>query len=597
MSQGCPVGPNMNNLAERLGLNAHRDGDRPTPEEAMRHLARERMLAEEVLREKYGVHPVDGGWAFPVDDPDAEGHEHVKRAPWWPEGPKHWWSPKGARAKDLVFGLSHIAPGQEAAYAAAGQIDCITLLEAGYAAVTFLAGEGSEPSARAILKLLARGIRSLCFVYDLDEAGRRGTIDVGRACAREALQVSILTLPDDLGEKGDVSDLWRRCRGDHDAFIQALEACPVVALEEPTVGTDAEEGSEATHHPLVCPLSDFMEKDWGSGEPIVEGWLSTGDIAVLYGQINHGKTLEAGEFALAVGTGRPLFGRIPTVQGTVLFVEEDCHPQKLQRYLSTLMQAYGIQEASVFIWERQFLRLDDEDSANAFIEEVLRLRPRLIILDAFLDLHSGDGFTGRELRPILDRIEALPQLLPCAVLVLDHTRKEATGNKMHDPIDALYGGRLKSAMADKMIFTKKISDVPVRFEISMVKTRDEPRAPIKVSFSSEEGFSIDDTPPSLTPSARTILEWAQRQPKGAKLTKAAIKEGTGLSLRAVSGAIPELRYNRMLEDAGKQGRANLYRLVAWNQSKAAGGKGEPPVQRVLSDLAPSGIHQEAGGID
>ena len=597
MSQACPVGPNMNNLAERLGLNGDRHDDRPAPNEAMRHLAQERLLPEATLREKYGVHAVPGGWAFPVDDPDAGVHEHLKRAPWWPEGPKHWWSPKGAKAKDLVFGLSHIPDGQEAAYAAAGEIDCITLLEAGYPAVTFLAGESSVPSPKAIRKLLARGIRSLCFAYDLDEAGRRGAMDVGRAFAADGLQVSILTLPEDLGKKGDVNDLWRRCRGDQAAFIEALEACPVVQLEEPAVETNAEEGSEATHHPLVCPLSEFMEKDWRSGEPIVEGWLSTGDIAVLYGQINHGKTLEAAEFALAAGSGRPLFGRIPTIQGTVLLVEEDCHPQKLQRYLSTLMQAYGIQEASVFIWERQFLRLDDEDSANAFTEEVLRLNPRLIIFDAFLDLHSGDGFTGRELRPILDRIAALPQLLPCAVLVLDHTRKEAPGNKLHDPIDALYGGRLKSALADKMIFTKKISDVPVRFEISMVKTRDEPRAPIKVTFSSEEGFSIDDTPASLTPSARAVLEWAQRQAQAAKFTKAAIKEGTGLSLRAVNGAIPELRYNRMLEDAGKQGRANLYRLVAWNQSKAAGGKGEPPVQRLLSDLAPGGIHQEAGGID
>jgi hypothetical protein len=219
MSQGCPVGPNMNSLAERLGVNGHREDDRPTPEEAMRHLAQERLLPEEVLRNKYGVHAVPGGWAFPVDDPDAEGHDHVKRAPWWPDGPKHWWSPKGIRAADLVFGLSQIDDGQEAAFAAAGEIDCITLLEAGYPALTFLVGENGVPSPKAIQKLLGKGFRSLCFVYDLDEAGRRGAIDAGRACAREGLQVSILTLPDDLGEKGDVNDLWRRCGGDRASFI------------------------------------------------------------------------------------------------------------------------------------------------------------------------------------------------------------------------------------------------------------------------------------------------------------------------------------------------------------------------------------------
>lgn len=111
MSQACPVGPNMNNLAERLGLNGHRHGDRPTPEKAMGRLAQERLLPKEALREKYGVHAVPGGWAFPVDDPDAKGCEHIKRAPWWPDGPRHWWSPKGAKAKDFVFGLSHVGNG------------------------------------------------------------------------------------------------------------------------------------------------------------------------------------------------------------------------------------------------------------------------------------------------------------------------------------------------------------------------------------------------------------------------------------------------------------------------------------------------------
>ena len=74
MSQGCPVGPNMNNLAERLGLNGHQEDYRPTPEEAMRRLAQERLLPETALRERYGITPVSGGWAFPVDDPDAQGH-------------------------------------------------------------------------------------------------------------------------------------------------------------------------------------------------------------------------------------------------------------------------------------------------------------------------------------------------------------------------------------------------------------------------------------------------------------------------------------------------------------------------------------------
>ena len=256
MSQGCPVGPNLNNLAERLGLDGHRDGDRPAPGDAMRRLAQERLLPEETLREHYRVHTVSGGWAFPVDDPDAQNHAHIKRFSWWPGEPRFWW-PKGSavKARDCVYGLSQVAEGAESVYIAAGEIDCITLLEAGYPAVTFLAGENSVPSPKAIRKLIDRGIGTVRLAYDLDDAGKEGALRVGRACAREGLRVSILTLPDDLGEKGDVNDLWRRCRGDRDAFSQALEACPTTPLEEPPT---AEPEAEAAGQPFEAKSVDAL---------------------------------------------------------------------------------------------------------------------------------------------------------------------------------------------------------------------------------------------------------------------------------------------------------------------------------------------------
>lgn len=334
----------------------------------------------------------------------------------------------------------------------------------------------------------------------------------------------------------------------------------------------AEQAAAKVRRGDVAPLADFMKKEWGAGEPIVDGWVSTGDIIWWYGQVGHGKTLEAVEIAVAVATRRALFGQFSTSQGTVMIVEEDCHPQKLQQYLSTLLNAYGIEDAPIFIWERQFLRLDDDAAADAFFAEVQRVKPVLIILDAFLDLHSGDGFTGHELRPVLDRIASLPQLLPCAVVVLDHTRKETPGAKLTDPIDALYGGRMKAAMADKMILTKRVSEVPLRFDISMPKTRDEPRAPIQVTFTAEEGFAVEDAPPTITPASRTVAEWASRQPAGSTFTRKAIEEGTGLSPRTVKAAVPELLYNRLLERTGKQGRAELYGLPSADDNGPEQGK-------------------------
>ena len=362
-----------------------------------------------------------------------------------------------------------------------------------------------------------------------------------------------------IGASGQIAEMASRGGADLAAIVKRAQDL---------IGSVAEQAqAEAAVRFQTQPLAGFMAKKWGAGETLIEEWLSTGNIAFLYGQINDGKTLEACEFALSIGTGRPLFGHFPTVQGTVLLVEEDCHPQKLQPYLGTLMEAYGIEDAPIFIWERQFLRLDDEAAADAFFEEVLRLKPVLIILDAFLDLHSGDGFTGRELRPILDRIAALPQLLPCAVLVLDATRKEMPGAKLTDPIDALYGGRMKSALADTMILTKKVDEVPLRFDISMPKTRDEPRAPIQVTFSSEDGFVMEDTPPAITPSARTIFEWAKGQPAALAITRKTI-EVTGDHEETVEG-----EYKLTVEkDITFAGSANMTEDIAEERTIIVGKK-------------------------
>ena len=232
MSQDCPIGPNLNNLAERFGIDGY---DSEVLGDPLQRLAEERKLPLAALRDQYGIRTVKGGWAFSVDDADAKGRPHMKRdwVRWNDDGaPKNWW-PKGQNvpAKDLVYGLSHIPEGTETIYIAAGEIDDITLLEAGYDAVSFLAGEGTAPSTRAIHKLIEHGIRAAVFVYDVDKAGREGAPKVSEACVREGLQVHIVQLPDDLGEGGDINDLWIRCDGDREAFAQALEACPMTKVD------------------------------------------------------------------------------------------------------------------------------------------------------------------------------------------------------------------------------------------------------------------------------------------------------------------------------------------------------------------------------
>ena len=236
MSQDCAVGPNLNKLAELLGVDAQ---DEPAPAQkgngrvgTLAELASARQLTVETLSETWGVTADKKGWRIPVDDPDASGFRRFKRYP-WAAGPKYWWQPKGCPASDLVYALSKVPADTKELMVAAGEPDVWALQQAGIAAVSFLAGENAAPSEKAIEKLKAAlpQLASVQIPYDLDPAGVKGGLKVGSALVKAGLTVDIITLPDDLPEGGDVTDLWLSCNGNAEAFLRRLYGCESKRLE------------------------------------------------------------------------------------------------------------------------------------------------------------------------------------------------------------------------------------------------------------------------------------------------------------------------------------------------------------------------------
>lgn len=240
MTQGCAVGPNMNNLAQALGIAT--DDDAPTPAASKRNghlavgtladLASARKLPIEVLSEAWGVTAEEAGWRIAADDPDASSFKRFKRYP-NAERPKYWWTPKGCPAVDLVYGLSKVPADTKDLMIAAGEPDVWVLHQAGLAAVSFQAGENAAPSDKAIEKLKAAlpKLVSVQLPYDHDEAGVKGALKVGSALVKAGLTVDIITMPDDLPEGGDITDLWVSCDGDAEAFLRRLYGCESKRLE------------------------------------------------------------------------------------------------------------------------------------------------------------------------------------------------------------------------------------------------------------------------------------------------------------------------------------------------------------------------------
>jgi len=145
------------------------------------------------------------------------------------------WEAKLGEHRDLPipYGFEQLRGGaDDPVYVVNGESSVWACYTAGVDAVTSCLGE-KAPTGRQCEALVGLG-RPLRVVYDLDDAGARGSklaADKLRACG--AVDVMALELPDSLGEKGDVNDLWVKCAGDRARFAAALAGLPVRSAAAP----------------------------------------------------------------------------------------------------------------------------------------------------------------------------------------------------------------------------------------------------------------------------------------------------------------------------------------------------------------------------
>jgi len=563
----------MNNLAERLGLNGHREDDRPSAEEAIRRLAQDRLLPEEALRDRYGVHTVPGGWAFPVDDGDAQGHPHIKRFSWWPGEPRFWW-PKGSgvKAKDCVYGLSHIASSHQAAYVAAGEIDCVTFHQAGCPAVTFLAGEDGVPSPKAIRKLLARGIRSVCFAYDLDETGRKGAIHVGQACAREGLQVSILTLPEDLGEKGDVNDLWRRCGGDRDAFIQELEACSTTPLEGPTT---PEPETEDTSQPFEAePLDTLLAEEDEVLDVVIsdgaDGAILTADgKGFVAGPTGVGKTNFLLRLSRSLCEGSAFLGLAVPEPRRVLYLALEGSKRGIRRRLRKVWADADPQARQRFSLAQIAFSLASEDDLNRLDALLYTERPDVLIIDPLRNAHTFDENASHEAARLTAILDGIIARHCCAIICAHHDRKRPPFVRRDVGTDRVRGS---TALTGWLTFCLSIDPDPKTPDLLVAewtKTRDaeQPLPPMVLEFDRDTlDFIPSDRALGGKVSDDTILNavfHAGGSIRGPDLVRGLV-EGCGAGERSVRERIRSLvKEGRLMEfvaEADRATRAKSYML-------------------------------------
>lgn len=150
------------------------------------------------------------------------------------EQPKTSWEHGGAKnGTKPVYGIDHLR-GSGPVYLVNGEPGVWACYAAGVDAVCLCAAEGTVHEDQA--KQLAKLERPIRIVFDFDQAGKQGAAKAISALKSAGVQdVKSLQLPDRLGEKGDVEDLWRDVGGDR--LAGELELLPII---RPVVWVDTD---------------------------------------------------------------------------------------------------------------------------------------------------------------------------------------------------------------------------------------------------------------------------------------------------------------------------------------------------------------------
>lgn len=140
------------------------------------------------------------------------------------------------------------------------------------------------------------------------------------------------------------------------------------------------------------------------------------------------KSFCALDMAVSVASGALCLGHFrPSQTGRVLLFAGEDPLSVVRERLEGISQVAGrkLDELDLLVITQPKLRLDVDDDRTRLSNTIETLRPKLLLLDPFVRLHSCDENAVAEVAPLLDYLRALQRNYNCSVLLVHHARKNA----------------------------------------------------------------------------------------------------------------------------------------------------------------------------
>jgi hypothetical protein len=151
-------------------------------------------------------------------------------------------------------------------------------------------------------------------------------------------------------------------------------------------------------------------------------------VGFIGGQPKSGKTWLALDLAVSVASGTHCLGRFPVDQpGPALaYLAEDSLPCVRERLAGLCVQRkVPLASLDLHLVDTPRLRLDASEDQALLIRAISRLKPRLLILDPLVRLHSLDENNATDIASLLGWLRALARTHQLAIVVVHHMSKKS----------------------------------------------------------------------------------------------------------------------------------------------------------------------------
>ena len=213
------------------------------------------------------------------------------------------------------------------------------------------------------------------------------------------------------------------------------------------------------HDALPVVRVDQIAREENALRWLVEPLWGESSVGVIGGAPKCAKTWLGLDLALSVATGTACLGRyaVPRPGPVLIYLAEDALTVVRERIEGMARhRGLALTGVDIHVITAPALRLDREPHRNRLLETARQLRPRLVLLDPLVRLHSADENNASEVAALLAYFRSLQRQLDLSVILVHHTRKNAAGGVAAG--QGLRGSSDLHAFGDSNLYLRRVRE-------------------------------------------------------------------------------------------------------------------------------------------